>query len=171
MDSFLMIFGFVLLAVLLVATGILMVLRPGRFAAVCEAFAAAGNLPSLLPQSVSHALVQVRVVGGGCVLAGVVLMSGTAGLTQVLLGPHGIAAAGRLYWLVVPAALGLSAGYIILAYGSDWVTRTFGAWVDHPLVPQEIVAALTWELRIAGVAFILFGLGATSIWLKSLFGL
>ena len=170
MDSFLMIFGFLLLSVLLMGTGALMMFKPRRFAAACEAFAAAGNLPSLLPQSVRHAVFQVRAIGGCCLLAGVVLMTGTAGLAQTLLGSQGLAADGKLYWLIVPAALGISAGYVILVYGSDWVARTFGEWVDHPLVPQEMIVAMTWGLRIAGVAFMLFGLGATSLWLKSLFG-
>ncbi len=171
MGSFLMIFGFLLLAMLLVGTGALMVVKPRRFAAACEAFAAAGNLPSLLPHSVSHAVFQMRVIGGCSLMAGLFLMSGTVNVAQVMLGPQGIAAEGTLYWLIVPAALGISAGYVILAYGSEWVARTFGKWVDHPLVPQEMILALTWGLRIAGVAFMLFGLGASSIWVRSLFHL
>jgi len=166
-----MIFGFLLLAVLLAFTGGLMLLKPGRFAAACEAFAAAGNLPSLLPRSVKQALFQVRVVGVGCLAAGLVLMGGTASLAQTLLMVQGVPAEGKLYWLIVPAALGISAGYVILAYGSEWVSRTFGEWVDHPLVPQEMIVALTWGLRIAGVAFTLFGLGATATWVKSLLSL
>lgn len=168
MGSFLMIFGVLLLSLLLVCTGGLMVFSPRRFAAACEAFAAAGNLPSLLPQSVRRAVFQVRAIGGCCLAAGLVMLSGTAGLAQVLLASSGINGTARPDWLVVPAALGVSAGYVILVYGSQWVARTFGAWVDHPLVPQEIVVALTWELRIAGVAFTLFGLGAVSIWVRSL---
>ncbi|HVB33257.1 MAG TPA: hypothetical protein VNJ52_02605 [Patescibacteria group bacterium] len=168
MGSFLMICGFLVLSVLLACTGALMLLRPRQFAVACEAFAAAGNLPSVLPQSVKRAWFQIRAIGGFFLVAGLVLMSGTASLMQTLLGTSGIAADGKLYWLVVPAALGISAGYVILAYGSEWVAHTFGKWVDHPLVPQEITIALTWELRIAGGAFLLFGLGAGSMWLRSL---
>lgn len=171
MDSFLMIFGFLLLSVLLASTGVLMVLRPRRFAAACEAFAAAGNLPSLLPHGVKRALFQVRTVGVCLLGAGAILMTGTAGLVQTLMASQAVAAGGKLSWLVLPAALGISAGYVTLAYGTDWVARTFGKWMDHPLVPQEMIVALTWELRIAGVAFTLFGLGAGSMWLRSLFGI
>jgi hypothetical protein len=164
-----MIFGFLLLTLLLVCTGGLMMISPGRFAATCEAFAAAGNLPSLLPQSVKRALLQVRVIGGCCVLAGIVLTGGAMGTLRALLAPAGIGLASKSSWLIVPAALGIAAGYGILAYGSDWVDRTFRAWADHPLVPQEIIVALTWEIRIAGVAFTLFGLGACSIWIRAIF--
>jgi hypothetical protein len=170
MDSFLMISAFVLLSMLLACTGVLMLLSPRRFAAACEAFTAAGNLPSLLPQSVKGALLQVRTVGCCFVGAGLILMGGTAGLTRSLLLPGGMEGVGKMYWLIVPAALGISAGYVILAYGTTWVENTFGKWFDHPLVPQEIIIALTWELRIAGVAFTLFGLGAISIWLRALIG-
>lgn len=169
MGPFLMIFGFLLLAMLLVGTGALMVFKPRRFAAACEAFAAAGNLPSLLPQSVRQVVFQVRVIGFGCLVVGLVLMSGTASMAQTLLGQNNLAMEGALYWLVVPGALGIAAGYVILAYGSGWVAHTFGKWVDHPLVPQEMILALTWGLRIAGVAFMLFGLGASSFWLRSVF--
>ena len=131
MDMFLMIGGFLLIALLLVGTGALMLRTPRRFAAACEAFTAAGNRPSLLPSA-------------------------------------GMCGVGQMDWLILPAALGISAGYVILVYGSAWVTHTFGKWLDHPLVPREIIVALTWELRIAGVAFTLFGLGATSLWIKSL---
>jgi hypothetical protein len=170
MDAFLMISGFVLLSLLLLCTGALMVVSPRRFAATCEAFTAAGNLPSLLPHSVKGALLQIRAFGVFLLAAGLVLISGTAGLIQNLLGQGRIGVAGTMSWLIVPAALGISAGYVILIYGSAWVANTFGKWLDHPLVPQEIIIALTWELRIAGLAFTLFGLGAASIWLKSLFG-
>lgn len=146
-----------------------MAVSPRRFAAACEAFTAAGNLPSLLPHSVKGALLQVRAFGVFLLAAGVVLISGTAGLVQNLLGQGRVGVAGGASWLIVPAALGISAGYVILIYGSEWVARTFGKWVDHPLVPQEIITALTWELRIAGLAFTLFGMGAASIWLRSIF--
>lgn len=74
-----------------------------------------------------------------------------------------------LNWLIVPGMLGIAAGYVILVYATEWVARTFGRWTDHPLVPQELIFALTWEIRIAGVAFTLFGLGAASTWLHAFF--
>lgn len=170
MDTFLMVSGFVLLSMLLACTGLLMVASPRRFAAACEAFMAAGNLPSLLPQSVKRAVLQVRAMGVFLLAAGLLLVGGSAGFMQNLLALGRIGSAGRMDWLIVPAALGISAGYVILVYGSEWVARTFGAWMDHPLVPQEIIVTLTWELRIAGVAFTLFGLGAGATWLRSFLG-
>lgn len=168
MDMFLMISGFLLISVLLAGTGALMVWTPRRFAAACEAFTAAGNLPSLLPRSVNGALFQVRFFGVCFLAAGVLLVGGTTGVVRALLVPNAMNDVGQMNWLILPAALGIAAGYVILVYGSGWVARTFGKWLDHPLVPQEIIVALTWELRIAGVAFTLFGLGAASLWVKSL---
>lgn len=170
MGMFLMISGFLLISVLLVGTGALMLWTPRRFAAACEAFTSAGNLPSLLPRSVNGALFQVRFFGVCFLSAGILLVGGTSGLVRAMLVPNAMNGVGEMDWLILPAALGISAGYTILAYGSAWVARTFGKWLDHPLVPQEIVVALTWELRVAGVAFTLFGLGAGSIWIRFLLG-
>lgn len=166
MDSFLMIAGFLTLSLLLAVTGLWMLASPRRFAAVSEAFAAAGNLPSFLVRSVKGALFQIRVLGLGSFVLGTVLMGGTLSFASAL--AHATQSGPKLYWLIVPAALGLSASYLILFYASEWVARTFQKWVDHPLVPQELILAFTWELRIAGVAFAFLGLGAMSIWLKSL---
>jgi hypothetical protein len=168
MGSYLMIVGFLALSLLLAITGVWMLAGPRRFAAVCEVFAAGGNLPSFLPRSVKGALAQIRVLGLCGLAMGLALAAGTVAWSPTLIQ----AASGtvKLYWLVFPAALGLSAGYVILFHASDWVVRTFQRWMDHPLVPQDLVFALTWELRIGGVAFSLFGLGAMAIWLKSLLG-
>ena len=167
MDFFLMIAGFLLLSLLMLITGAYMLLSPGRFAAACEAFAAAGNLPSLLSRSVKGALFQVRAFGTFTLFAGFLLLGGTVGVMPVLM--HTPRGAAELDWLIVPAMLGVAAGYVILFYATEWVARVFGKWTDHPLVPQELIVALTWELRVAGVAFTLFGLGAASVWLKTLF--
>ena len=163
-----MIAGFLLLSLLLAFTGIYMLLSPRRFAVACEAFAAAGNLPSLLARSVKGAIFQVRVVGLFGLGSGLLLSAGTLRLLPLLAHPG--TSEGELNWLIVPAMLGVAAGYVILVYASDWVARTFGKWADHPLVPQDLIVVLTWELRLAGAAFTLFGLGAASIWLKSMFG-
>jgi hypothetical protein len=168
MDFFLMMTGFLLLSILLVFTGAYMLYSPGRFAAACEAFAAAGNLPSLLSRSVKGALLQVRVFGGCSMFGGFLLLVGTLGLMPVLL--HSSGRSTDVNWLIVPAMLGIAAGYVILVYATEWVARVFGKWTDHPLVPQELIVALTWELRVAGFAFTLFGLGAASVWLKGIFG-
>lgn len=167
MDFFLMIAGFLLLSLLLLFTGGYMLLSPGRFAAACEAFAAAGNLPSLLSRSVKGALFQVRAFGMCTLFGGFVLLGGTLAVMPVLM--HTPRKSSDLDWLIVPAMLGISAGYVILLYATEWVARTFGKWTDHPLVPQELIVALTWELRVAGVAFTLFGLGAASVWLRAFF--
>lgn len=170
MDIFLMICGFVLISMLLIGTGALMLATPRRFAAACEAFTAAGNLPSILPKSVKGALLQVRVFGVCFLAAGLVVVGGTAGAARNFLVSGAMYSAGQLDWLILPSVLGISAGYVILAYGSSWVARTFGKWLDHPLVPQEMIVVLTWGLRIAGVAFTLFGLGAGSMWIRFLIG-
>jgi hypothetical protein len=167
MAFILMIAGFLLLSLLLAGTGAYMLVNPGRFAAACEAFAAAGNLPSLLPRSVKGALLQVRVFGILGLFCGFLLLVGTLGMMPTLM--HTPEGSSELNWLIVPAMIGVAAGYVILVYASEWVARVFGKWTDHPLVPQELIVALTWELRIAGIAFTLFGLGAASVWLKSLF--
>lgn len=159
--------GFLVLALLLVFTGAYMFFSPGRFAAACEAFAAAGNLPSLLSRSVKGALLQVRAFGVCSLFSGFLLLAGTIGIMPVLMRARNDPAS--LDWLIVPAMLGISAGYVILVYATDWVKRTFGKWTDHPLVPQDLIVALTWEFRIAGIAFTLFGLGAASVWLRALF--
>lgn len=166
MDSYMVIAGFLALSLMLTVTGFWMLSGPRRFAAVCEAFASAGNLPSFLPRSVKGAVLEIRAFGLLSALMGILLTAGTVRLAPVLINAtqNGI----RLYWLIVPAALGLSAGYVILFYASNWVDRTFERWMNHPLVPQDLVWALTWELRIAGVAFTLFGLGAASIWLRAI---
>ncbi len=165
MDSYLMITGFTLLALLLLFTGGYMLASPRRFAAACEVFAAAGNLPSLLPRSVKSALFQVRAIGLFSLATGLILAAGTVQWMPYLVQ----AGSGQveLDWLIVPAMLGISAGYVILLYGGDWVTRKFLKVADHPLVPQDLIVALTWELRIAGVAFTLFGLGAGSVWFRT----
>ena len=168
MDFILMILGFVLLSLLLAVTGAYMFFNPGRFAAACEAFAAAGNLPSLLSKSVKGALIQVRVIGTCSLLGGFLLLVGTLGTMPTLM--HTPEGSNELNWMIVPAMIGVAAGYVILVYAAEWVARVFGKWTDHPLVPQELIVALTWELRVAGVAFTLFGLGAASVWLKSIFG-
>ena len=170
MGIFLMICGFLLISMLLFGTGLLMLWTPRRFAAACEAFTAAGNLPSILPRSVNGALIQVRTFGGCFLVAGIVLVGVTAQVARSLVTTGAMGVFAGVNWLILPAVLGISAGYVILIYGSAWVAHTFGKWLDHPLVPQEIIVALTWELRIAGVAFTLFGLGATSMWIKGLFG-
>ena len=166
MDSYLMVTGFTLLSLLLVFTGGYMLASPRRFAAACEVFAAAGNLPSLLPRSVKSALFQVRAIGIFTLTTGLILASGTVRWMPYIIQ----AGSGQvdLDWLIVPAVLGLSAGYVVLLYGSDWVVRKFRKLADHPLVPQDLILALTWELRIAGVAFTLFGLGAASVWFRTL---
>jgi hypothetical protein len=168
MAFMLMLTGFLLISLLLAATGAYMLVNPGRFAAACEAFSAAGNLPSLLSRSVKGALLQVRILGMCTLLGGFLLLAGTLGMMPVLI--HAPIGSGELNWLIVPAMLGVSAGYVILLYATEWVARVFGKWTDHPLVPQELIVALSWELRIAGVAFTLFGLGAAAVWLKSFFG-
>ncbi len=166
MDSFLMVAGFLTLALLLAVTGLWMLVSPRRFAAVSEAFAAAGNLPSFLLRSVKGALLQIRVLGLFSFVLGTVLMGSTVGFASAVV--DATRSGPKLYWLIVPASLGLAASYLILFYACEWVVRTFQKWVDHPLVPQELILAFTWELRIAGVAFGFLGLGAMSIWLKSL---
>jgi hypothetical protein len=166
MDSYMMIAGFLVLAVLLSLTGFWMLVGPRRFAAVCEAFVVAGNLPSFLPKSVKTALLEIRAFGFLSLTLGVMLAGATVDMAPALL--HATESGARLYWLAVPAALGLSAGYVILFYASEWVAKTFEKWLEHPLVPQDLVYALTWELRIAGFAFTLFGLGAMSLWLRFL---
>ena len=168
MDFFLMMTGFLLLSILLVFTGGYMIYSPGRFAAACEAFAAAGNLPSLLSRSVKGALLQVRIFGLCTLFGGFLLLAGTLGLIPLLM--HSSRGATDVNWLIVPAMLGIAAGYVILVYATEWVARVFGKWTDHPLVPQEVIVALNWEFRIAGLAFTLFGLGAASVWLRGLFG-
>jgi hypothetical protein len=167
MGFILMMTGFLLLSLLLAVTGAYMLVNPGRFAAACEAFAAAGNLPSLLSRSVKGALLQVRAFGMLTLFGGFLLLIGTLGMIPALMRAPG---SGELNWLIVPAMLGVAAGYVILLYASEWVTRVFGKWTDHPLVPQELIVALSWELRIAGFAFTLFGLGAAAVWLRSLLG-
>lgn len=170
MDAFMMLSGFLLLAALLGFTGGCMLASPRRFAAVCEVFAEAGGLPSLLPRSVKGALLQVRafgvctLVGGFLLLAGSIQLVATPGMFQL---GHG---GPKLYWMILPAMLGISAGYVILVYGTEWLARIFAKWLDHPLVPHELVVAFTWELRVAGIAFTLFGLGATSVWVRSILG-
>lgn len=166
MDSYMMIAGFLVLGLLLSLTGFWMVVGPRRFAAVCEAFVAAGNLPSILPRSVKTALLEIRAFGFLSLMLGVMLAGATVDIAPMLI--HATHSGTRLYWLIVPAALGLSAGYLILLYASEWVAKTFEKWAEHPLVPQDLVYALTWELRIAGIAFTLFGLGAMSLWLRFL---
>lgn len=168
MGPYLMIVGFLALSLLLAITGVWMLVGPRRFAAVCEVFAAGGNLPSILPRSVKGALVQIRAFGLCSLAIGLVLAAGTVALAPTLI--HAASGNVKLYWLVFPAALGLSAGYVILFHASEWVAKTFEKWVSHPLVPQDLVFALTWELRIGGIAFSLFGLGAMALWLKSLLG-
>lgn len=170
MDAYLMLAGFVLLSVLLGFTGVYMLVSPRRFAVVCEVFAEAGGLPSLLPRSVKAALLQVRVFGvcalasGAILIGGVLDLSGTPGAFRLMSGMP------KLYWLILPATLGICAGYVILVYGSEWLSRLFSKWMEHPLVPQQMLVAFTWELRVAGVAFTLFGLGAMSLWLRSILG-
>jgi hypothetical protein len=163
-----MLSGFLLLAILLGFTGVSMVASPRRFAVVCEVFAAAGGLPSLLPRSVKGAVLQVRAFGVGSLVSGLLLLAGSLQLMETPGAFQPAAGMPKLYWLVVPAMLGISAGYVILVYGTEWITRLFSKWLDHPLVPHEMIVAFTWELRIAGMAFTLFGLGATSLWLRSL---
>lgn len=163
-----MLSGFMLLSLLLGFTGIYMLASPRRFAVVCEVFAEAGGLPSLLPRSVKTALLQVRVFGLCSVASGLILLGGAG---ELMTAPSVFRIAGgmpKLYWLIVPAMIGISAGYVILVYGSDWLERLFAKWMDHPLVPQQMIVAFTWELRVAGVAFTLFGLGAMSLWLRSM---
>ena len=167
MDFILMMAGFLLLSLLLAVTGAFMLINPGRFAAACEAFAAGGNLPSLLPRSVKGALLQVRIMGMCSLFGGFLLLAGNLGMMPTLM--HAPIGSRDFNFLIVPAMLGVAAGYVILLYASEWVTRVFGKWTDHPLVPQELIVALTWELRIAGIAFTLFGLGAASVWLRNLF--
>jgi hypothetical protein len=170
MDAFMMLSGFLLLAVLLGFTGVCMLASPRRFAAVCEVFAEAGGLPSLLPRSVKGALLQVRAFGVCALVGGFLLLAGSVELMGTPGAFHPGPGAPKLYWMVVPAMLGISAGYVILVYGTEWLTRIFSKWMDHPLVPHDLVVAFTWELRVAGAAFTLFGLGATSLWLRSLLG-
>jgi hypothetical protein len=170
MDSIMVLSAFLLLALVLGFTGICMMFSPRRFAVVCEVFAEAGGLPSVLPRSVKSALMQVRGFGACLLASSGILFAEALYLMGVPSQVRAAEAGGRLYWLIVPAMLGISAGYVILAYGSEWVGRTFAKWMDHPLVPRELVHTLTWEMRIAGAAFTLFGLGASSIWLKSMLG-
>ncbi|HEV2388952.1 MAG TPA: hypothetical protein VGS20_17050 [Candidatus Acidoferrales bacterium] len=170
MDSIMVFAAILLLAIVLGFTGVCMIYSPRRFAVVCEVFAAAGGLPSLLPRSVKSALLQVRTFGVCLLVSGTIL---TAEAFYLMGVPSQLRAAeigGKLYWLIFPAMLGISAGYVILAYGSEWVGAIFGKWVDHPMVPRELVYTITWEMRLAGTAFTLFGLGAASIWLKSMLG-
>lgn len=170
MDSIMVLAAFLLLAVVLGFTGICMICSPRRFAVVCEVFAAAGGFPSMLPRSVKSAVLQVRSFGACLLTSGAILLAEAFYLMGVPAELRSAEVGGRLYWLIFPAMLGISAGYLILAYGSEWVGQTFGKWVDHPMVPRELVYTLTWEMRIAGAAFTLFGLGAASIWLKSMLG-
>lgn len=117
---------------------------------------------------VKGALLEIRAFGCISVLLGIFLMGATVSLTPFLI--HATETGVKLYWLVVPSALGISAGYVILFYATEWVERTFERWVDHPLVPQDLIWALVWELRISGIAFTLFGLGAASVWLRAILG-
>jgi len=71
-------------------------------------------------------------------------------------------------WLVFPSLLAILAGDIVTFDVAAWVARTLDFWIDHPLVPRQMIPAMHWAIRLSGVALFLFGAGIFWVWLGSL---
>ncbi len=159
-----------LFTLLLYLAGIYLVWMPRQCAVLVEVFAASGNFPSLLPRSVRAAVVEMRVLGV-CSLTSALLF------VHVVLTPrwsHMLfetrASIANPNWLVFPALLAVLAGDLAMFDVARWIAHTLDFWVDHPLVPRQLIPAFPWAVRLAGMALFLFGAGTFWVWLAALAG-
>ncbi len=166
--SWLVVAAFALFTLLLYLVGVYMVWMPRQCAVLAEVFAASGNLPSLIPRSVRGAIFQMRLTG--LVLLGSALFFIRSALTPM--GSHmlfGTASAiSNPNWLVFPSMLAILAGDIVMFDLAAWVAHTLDFWIDHPLVPRQMIPAMHWATRLAGMAIFLFGAGIFWVWLGTL---
>jgi hypothetical protein len=163
--SWLMIAGFVLLTLLLYLSGVYMLWMPRQCAVLCEVFAASGNFPSLIPRSVRAAVLGIRLIGFfflSCALL-IINQALTPQWDQLILGSA--SSVPNPSWLIFPSLLAILAGYVLAMEVPPWVVRTLDFWIDHPLVPRQMIPAFPWALRLAGTTLILFGAGVFWFWL------
>jgi hypothetical protein len=166
--SWLVVASVSILTLLVYLVGVYLVWMPRQCAVLAEVFAASGNFPSLIPRSVRAAVFEMRAVG-------VMLLAFVLFLLSHLLTPqwsravfHTSAGIANPNWLVFPAMLAVLAGDVVMFDLARWVARTLDFWVDHPLVPRQMIPAFHWAVRIAGVAIFLFGAGIFWVWLAAL---
>lgn len=166
--SLLVALSFGLFTLLLYLVGTYLVWMPRQCAVLAEVFAASGNFPSLIPRSVRAAVIQMR-------LFGLILLSGALLCIKLAVTPpwnhmvfNATAEVANPNWLVFPALLAVLAGDIVLFDGANWVAHTLDYWIDHPLVPRQMIPALTWAVRLGGVVLFLFGAGIFWLWLGTL---
>lgn len=165
--SWLMIFGFALMTVLLYLTGVYMLWMPRQCAVLAEVFAASGNFPSFIPRSVRAAVLEIRTIG--LVMLGSALFIVNGALSSKwdgqLISTSDISNPNLI---VLPALLAILAGYVVAMEAAPWVVNTLDFWVDHPLVPRRLIPAFPWALRLAGFTLILFGSGLFWFWMGAL---
>ncbi|HEV2388166.1 MAG TPA: hypothetical protein VGS20_13020 [Candidatus Acidoferrales bacterium] len=165
--SWLVLAALALLALLAYLGGIFLVWMPRQCAVICEVFAASGNLPSFLPRSVRAAVIEMRVFGFTSLALALLFVRGalTPHWTRLLLAAP--ADIPNPSWLVFPGLLAILAGYTLAAEGAPRVTQMMEFWMDHPLVPRSLIPAMSWALRLIGLALILFGAGVFWTWLSA----
>lgn len=166
--SWLVISAFAIFTLLLYLVGTYLVWMPRQCAVVAEVFAASGNFPSLLPRSVRAAVLQMRLLG--LIFVSMALYSINLAVTPQWSHAmfNATAEVSNPNWLVFPALLSILAGDIVLFDVAGWVSRTLDYWTDHPLVPRQMIPALTGVFRLAGMALFLFGAGIFWLWLGML---
>jgi hypothetical protein len=166
--SWLVVAAFSIFTLLLYLVGIYMVWMPRQCAVLAEVFAASGNLPSLIPRSVRAAVLQMRMMGLFMLGAAFFFIRGALTPTgsQILFG--GASAIPNPNWLVFPALLAILAGDVVMFEVAAWVARTLDFWIDHPLVPRQMIPAMHWATRMAGVVLFLFGAGIFWVWMGTL---
>ncbi|MDE3135346.1 MAG: hypothetical protein KGL59_02125 [Acidobacteriota bacterium] len=166
--SWLVVAAFSLFTLLLYLVGVYMVWMPRQCAVLAEVFAASGNLPSLIPRSIRGAIFQMRVMGLfllGCSLFFVGSALTPMG-TQMLFGTA--TAIANPNWLVFPSLLMILAGDVVMFDVAAWVAHTLDFWIDHPLVPRQMIPAMHWAIRLTGMAIFLFGAGVFWVWLGTM---
>jgi hypothetical protein len=168
--SWLIVIAFAVLTLLLYLVGTYLVWMPRHCAVLAEVFAASGNFPSLIPRSVRAAVLEMRILG-------LIFLSAALVLLRIALMPQwshvmfsAAASVPNPNWLVFPSLLAVLAGDIVLFDVTEWVTHTLDFWMDHPLVPRQMIPALAWVFRLIGTALFLFGAGVFWIWLAALSG-
>lgn len=166
--SWLVAFAFALFTLLLYLVGVYLVWMPRQCAVLAEVFAASGNLPSLIPRSVRGAVFEMRLVG--TVMLGSALVFVHGALTpqwSSMLFTKG-SAIGNPNWLVFPSLLAVLAGDVVMFDVAPWMAHTLDFWMDHPLVPRQMIPALHWATRLMGMAIFLFGAGIFWVWLGTI---
>lgn len=160
--------SFALFTLLLYLTGVYLVWMPRQCAVLAEVFAASGNLPSLIPRSVRGAVLEMRLMGTVLLVATfLAIRSALSPSSGHMLFGTGSAIANP-NWLVFPSLLAILAGDLVMFDVADWVAKTLDFWIDHPLVPRQMIPALHWATRLAGVVLFLFGAGVFWVWLGTL---